>query len=187
MGVRQAVNPHPDRDGFNRGLTYGKTVVSHQVLPHLVVCPASSTPDSKQDLRSPGENHSRCLSLHILRYRVIIRALRDRTTPVLAMPSTSAHTSIAPWTPSYGPKNSLTRAFFRFVRWPQLRSSLQEQSDLQRSVSGERRRAGVLPRYRGKIRSFSSQKDRIRRSNRTRCIAIISTVKGEHYERHIEG
>ena len=42
MGVRQAVNPHPDRDGFNCGLTYGRIVFSHQVLPHLVVCPASS-------------------------------------------------------------------------------------------------------------------------------------------------
>ena len=79
MGVRQAVNPHPDRDGSNRGLTYGRIVFSHQVLPHLVVCPASSTPNSKQDLRSPGENHSRCLSLHILRHRVIIRALREWT------------------------------------------------------------------------------------------------------------
>ena len=42
MGVLQTVSPHPDWDGFKRGLTYGKIVFSDQVFPHLVVCPASS-------------------------------------------------------------------------------------------------------------------------------------------------
>ena len=51
------------------------------------MCRASN---SKQDLRSPGENHSRGFSLHILRHRIIIRALREWTPSPASVLANSA-------------------------------------------------------------------------------------------------
>ena len=53
----------------------------------FALCRASN---SKQDLRSPGENHSRGFSLHILRHRIIIRALREWTPSPASVLANSA-------------------------------------------------------------------------------------------------